>query len=61
MDYGIDGSAFAKFKEQTIDRAELGGHEQIVMWSHIYSIKNEIYSYGIDMQYSDGDEFITDK
>eukprot|EP00972_Heterocapsa_arctica_P009303 1369501-Heterocapsa_arctica.AAC.1 len=61
MDYDIDGSAFVKFKEQTIDRAEWGGHEHIVMWSHIYCVNIEIHSYGNDVHISDCDDFITDK
>eukprot|EP00972_Heterocapsa_arctica_P030881 4543279-Heterocapsa_arctica.AAC.1 len=53
MEYDIDGSAFVEFKDQTIDRAEWGGHEHIVMWTHIYCINVEIHSYGNDVQISD--------
>eukprot|EP00972_Heterocapsa_arctica_P028286 4159565-Heterocapsa_arctica.AAC.1 len=35
--------------------------EQIVMWSRIYCINIEIYSYSMDMQTVDGDEFIQEK
>eukprot|EP00972_Heterocapsa_arctica_P073231 10815806-Heterocapsa_arctica.AAC.1 len=44
-----------------MDNKEWGGFEQIVMWSRIYYIKIEIYSFGIDMQTVDGDELMQDR
>eukprot|EP00972_Heterocapsa_arctica_P050223 7387095-Heterocapsa_arctica.AAC.1 len=61
MEFYIDGSAYNKFRLQTIDKKQWGGVEQIVMWSRICCIKIEIYSLGIDMQTVDGDEFMQDK
>eukprot|EP00972_Heterocapsa_arctica_P040268 5933413-Heterocapsa_arctica.AAC.1 len=61
MNFDLDGSAYDKYREQAIDKKEWGGFEQIVMWSRIYCLKIEIYSYGIDMQTVNGDDFMLDK
>eukprot|EP00972_Heterocapsa_arctica_P111990 16429253-Heterocapsa_arctica.AAC.1 len=42
MQHDVDESELTSFKERTINRAEWGGYEQIIMWSKIYHIKIEI-------------------
>eukprot|EP00972_Heterocapsa_arctica_P094664 13957804-Heterocapsa_arctica.AAC.1 len=61
MEHDADESEIERFKKQTLDTNEWGGFQQIVMWSRIYCINIEIYSYSMDMQTVDGDEFIQAK
>eukprot|EP00972_Heterocapsa_arctica_P068493 10119590-Heterocapsa_arctica.AAC.1 len=44
-----------------MDITEWGAFEHIILWSKIYQIKLEFYSYSMNMQTIDGDEFILDK
>eukprot|EP00972_Heterocapsa_arctica_P012978 1906784-Heterocapsa_arctica.AAC.1 len=45
MEYDIDGSGYDKFMEQTLDKQEWGGFEQIVIFSKIYGVQIEIHSF----------------
>eukprot|EP00972_Heterocapsa_arctica_P112813 16433932-Heterocapsa_arctica.AAC.1 len=61
MEYDIDDSGYHKFMEQTLDIKEWGGFQQIVIFSEIYCTRIEIHSFGNEIQFSDGDDFITNK
>eukprot|EP00972_Heterocapsa_arctica_P086479 12746978-Heterocapsa_arctica.AAC.1 len=61
MHHDVDQSEIVDFKDKTLDRNEWGQFEHIIMWSKIYRIKVEIYSYSMNMQTTDGDEFMNDK
>eukprot|EP00972_Heterocapsa_arctica_P016591 2449095-Heterocapsa_arctica.AAC.1 len=54
MEHDADESELGKFKKQALDNTEWGGFEQIVMWSRIYHINIDIYSYSMDKQTVDG-------
>eukprot|EP00972_Heterocapsa_arctica_P063619 9389052-Heterocapsa_arctica.AAC.1 len=56
-----DGSELNEFKERGLDKKEWGQFDHIVIWSKIYHIKVEIYSYSMNAQIVDGDEFMLDK
>eukprot|EP00972_Heterocapsa_arctica_P075222 11098371-Heterocapsa_arctica.AAC.1 len=61
MEHDADESEIEHLKKQTLDKNERGGFEQIVMWSRIVCIKIEIYSYSMDTQTVDVDEFMQEK
>eukprot|EP00972_Heterocapsa_arctica_P079750 11750704-Heterocapsa_arctica.AAC.1 len=61
MEHDADEREIERFKKQTLDNTEWGGFDQIVMWSRICCVKIEIYSYSMDMQTVDGDEFIQEQ
>eukprot|EP00972_Heterocapsa_arctica_P055728 8221056-Heterocapsa_arctica.AAC.1 len=58
MEHDADENDIEHFKKQTLDNNEWGGFERIVMWSGIYCTNIEIYSYSMDVQTVDGDEFM---
>eukprot|EP00972_Heterocapsa_arctica_P088292 13020485-Heterocapsa_arctica.AAC.1 len=61
MQHAVDKSELESFKHRTMDRSERGAYEQIIIWCKMYQIKIEVYSYNMNMQTIDGDEFISEK
>eukprot|EP00972_Heterocapsa_arctica_P090662 13378206-Heterocapsa_arctica.AAC.1 len=61
MEQHADESEIYNFKNHTLDKNKWGGFEQIVMWSRICCVNIEIYSYSMDMQTVDGDEFLQEQ
>eukprot|EP00972_Heterocapsa_arctica_P104397 15387521-Heterocapsa_arctica.AAC.1 len=61
MHHDVDQSELIDFKNKALDRNEWGQFEHVLIWSKIYQIKVEIYSYSMNMHTIDGDEFLTHK
>eukprot|EP00972_Heterocapsa_arctica_P064701 9547564-Heterocapsa_arctica.AAC.1 len=56
MEHDPHGSALAHFIEETQDRKEWGGAEQIAVFAHIHKLKVEVLGYGMDPQIFDGSD-----
>eukprot|EP00972_Heterocapsa_arctica_P022614 3328280-Heterocapsa_arctica.AAC.1 len=56
MHHDTYGSEMIEFKSRTLDRTEWGQLDKITIWSKIYHMKIEIFSYSMNMQTIDGDE-----
>eukprot|EP00972_Heterocapsa_arctica_P037703 5549204-Heterocapsa_arctica.AAC.1 len=61
MQHDVDKSDLDNLKHRTMDRAEWGAFEQIIIWSKFYQIKIAVYCYSMNMQIIDGDELISEK